>query len=105
MLSPSPVASAGQLFETIPCPLCDLWLSVHVLYYTRNTMLRQLQRAGFSNLWQQTFWQTLPTGYVLQRAAPYFPPAAWFSPVFKALGLSHLPFTYNMGQTLAVSRK
>jgi SAM-dependent methyltransferase len=81
------------------------WLSVHVLYYTRNTMSRQLQRAGFSNLWQQSSWQTLPTGYVLQRAAPYFPPAAWFSPVFKALGLSNLPFTYNMGQTLAVSRK
>lgn len=81
------------------------WLSVHLFYYTRTTMARQLTTSGFSVLWQQPCWQALPLGYVLKRAAPYCSPAGWFIPVFEALRLDSVPLTYNMGQTLAVSRK
>ena len=81
------------------------WLSVHLLYYTRQTMARQLSRAGFSLLWQEPCWPSLPLGYVLQRAAPYFPLFGWLIPLVRGLGLSKLPVVYNMGQTLAVSRR
>lgn len=81
------------------------WLSVHLFYYTRATMARQLAKAGFSVLWQEACWQSLPFGYVLERGAPYFPPAGWLIPIVKALHLDKAAFTYNMGQTLSVSRK
>ena len=68
-------------------------------------MERQLSRAGFSVLWQQPCWPSLPAGYVLERAAPYFRPAGWLIPLVHALGLGDVPVTYNVGQTLAVSRK
>lgn len=81
------------------------WLSVHLFYYTRATMARQLSRAGFSPLWQEASFQSLPLQYVLQRAAPYFRFFGWFIPLVNAVGMSKLPVTYNMGQTLAVCRK
>jgi SAM-dependent methyltransferase len=81
------------------------WLSVHLFYYTRATMARQLARAGYSLIWQEPCWPSLQAGYVFERAAPYFRPAGWLVPVLDALHLSRIPLTYNMGQTLAVSRK
>lgn len=81
------------------------WLSVHLFYYTRATIARQLSRAGFKVQWQESFSPSLPLGYVLQRAAPYFPPAGWLIPLLRIAGLDKAPCVYNMGQTLAVSRK
>ena len=81
------------------------WLSVHLFYYTRKTIAQQLKRAGFSVLWQESCWPSLPFGYVMQRATPYFPPAGWCIPVLKAIHLDKIPAKYNMGQTLAVARK
>jgi 2-polyprenyl-3-methyl-5-hydroxy-6-metoxy-1,4-benzoquinol methylase len=81
------------------------WLSVHLLYYTRPTMRQQLMRAGFAPKSFAAFWQTLPLGYVLERAAAYFRPLALLHPVLKILRMSGLPCTYNMGQTLVVSRR
>jgi SAM-dependent methyltransferase len=81
------------------------WLSVHLFYYTRATMARQLATSGYTLLWQEPCWPSLQAGYVFQRAAPYFRPAGWVIPVLEALRLSRIPLTYNMGQTLAVSRK
>jgi SAM-dependent methyltransferase len=81
------------------------WLSVHLFYYTRKTMAHQLSRAGFTVIWQEACWPSLPFGYILQRAAPYFSMFGWLIPAARELGLSNLPVTYNMGQTLAVSRK
>ena len=81
------------------------WLSVHLFYYTRATMARQLSKAGFSLLWQEPCWPSLPLSYVLKRAEPYFRPAGWMIPLFNSVGIGKAPFTYNMGQTLAVSRK
>jgi 2-polyprenyl-3-methyl-5-hydroxy-6-metoxy-1,4-benzoquinol methylase len=81
------------------------WLSVHLFYYTRTTMARQLARAGYTLKWQEPCWPSLPAGYVVQRIVPYFRPAGWLLPAMDALRLSRIPLTYNMGQTLAVSRK
>jgi SAM-dependent methyltransferase len=80
------------------------WLGVHLLYYTPATMFRQLQRAGFEPRWKQAFWMTLPLGYVLERAAPYVAPLARLAPLSGWLGMNALPLTYNIGQTLVVSR-
>jgi SAM-dependent methyltransferase len=81
------------------------WLSVHLFYYTRTTIARQLSRAGFSLLWQEACFPSLPLDYVLQRATPYFPLFGWLMPLARGLGLSRMAVLYNMGQTLAVSRK
>jgi SAM-dependent methyltransferase len=81
------------------------WLSVHLLYYSRKTIGKQLTRAGFSPLWFESFWPQLPFGYVLQRTAPYFPPASLGAKLVNGTGIGRLPFTYNMGQTLVVARK
>jgi 2-polyprenyl-3-methyl-5-hydroxy-6-metoxy-1,4-benzoquinol methylase len=81
------------------------WLSVHLLYYTPETMKAQLRRTGFEPLWFASGWPSLPVGYVARRAVPYFKPAAILPPVLDFLRLSKLPVTYNMGQTLVVSRR
>jgi 2-polyprenyl-3-methyl-5-hydroxy-6-metoxy-1,4-benzoquinol methylase len=81
------------------------WLSVHLLYYTRGTMAKQLSRAGFDVEWFEPYLPTLQFGYVLQRAAAYIRPIAWLIPLAKKLGLADRPVTYNVGQTIVVCRK
>jgi SAM-dependent methyltransferase len=80
------------------------WLSVHLLYYTPATMSRQLERAGFSPLWRQAFWMTLPLGYVRERAAPYSKLLAPLPALARFFRVDRLPLSYNMGQTLFVSK-
>jgi SAM-dependent methyltransferase len=80
------------------------WLSVHLLYYTRKTVATQLKRAQFSTEWYEPCWQTLPAGYVAGRAVPYFKPLGIVPPILKAVGLSDVAMTYNMGQTLVVAK-
>jgi ubiquinone/menaquinone biosynthesis C-methylase UbiE len=80
------------------------WLSVHLLYYTPATMFKQLERAGFSPLWRQAFWMTLPLGYVCERAAPYSALLRPLPRLSRLLGIHSLPLSYNMGQALVVSR-
>jgi SAM-dependent methyltransferase len=80
------------------------WLSVHLIYYTRQTMREQLRRAGFATQWFEPFWPVLPLGYVAQRAAPYGIPLRWLQRGIDALGIGELWLTYNIGQTLAVAK-
>ena len=81
------------------------WLSVHLLYYTRRTIRRQLEDARFEVQAIKPYLQTLPFGYVLERARPYVPPAGWLLPAVKAFGLKDLRLTYHVGQTFVISRK
>jgi SAM-dependent methyltransferase len=81
------------------------WLSVHLLYYTRTTMKEQLTRAGFQPKMFETFWQTLQLGYVLRRASAYVGAAGICHRLVEAVRLGGIPCTYNMGQTLTISRK
>ncbi len=81
------------------------WLSVHLLYYTPKTMSAQLERAGFLPLWHESFWPTLPLGYIARRAAPYSPVLAVLPKIVGGLGLNSLQMPYNIGQTLFVSKR
>ena len=46
-------------------------LRVHLMYYTRSTITRQLQKVGFTPLRIQPHFQTLRLGYILKRIEPY----------------------------------
>lgn len=81
------------------------WLSVHLLYYEPATIRRQLQEAGFQVKALKPYLQTLPLGYVIERAKPYVPPVGWLAPVVNAIGLKQTPLTYHAGQTFVVSHK
>jgi SAM-dependent methyltransferase len=80
-------------------------LSVHLLYYTRATMTRQLQRAGFTPLRIQPHFQALKLGYILKRMEPYLALSRPLRAMVEGIGLGGVPVTYNMGQTLVVARK
>ena len=81
------------------------FLSVHLLYFTRQTLSRFLQERGFEVLETRPYFQTLSLGYVLKRASAYFEAIKLAQQAAGATGLGKLPFTYNMGQSLLVARK
>jgi len=81
------------------------WLSVHLNYYVPATIQRQVEQANFNVLRFRPYWMTLPLGYALSRAVPYFKPVALLQKVVEGVGLGNASFTYNMGQTLVLSRK
>lgn len=80
-------------------------LSVHLTYYTRKTIQKQLSQTGYVTVWLKPYWQTLQLDYLLERASRYFSilkPFSWF---VKASGLSKIPCKYYMAQTIAAARK
>ncbi len=81
------------------------WLSVHLHYYTRLTIRRQLEKAGFSICYMRAHWQELQLAYVLQRSATLVPPLRFLARSASAVGLGTVPISYNMGQTLVVARR
>jgi SAM-dependent methyltransferase len=80
-------------------------LSMHLLYYTRATISRQLVKAGFAPLRIQPHFQTLKLGYILKRLEPYIGLSRSIRSIVERVSLGDLPVTYNMGQTLVVARK
>ncbi len=95
----------GSLCARLMGERWPFWLSVHLLYYDRKTMRRQLERADLEVVSQAPYNPTLQLGYILQRGAPYFPPAGLMARMVNAVGLGRLRVSYNMGQTLAVCLK
>jgi SAM-dependent methyltransferase len=81
------------------------FLSVHLFYFTPATARRLLRRHGFEAVEIRTFYQTLPMGYVLERAGQIFGLFKLFAKLAKAIGLGALPFTYSIGQTMVTARK
>jgi SAM-dependent methyltransferase len=81
------------------------WLSAHLHYYDRRTICLQLRRCGFTPERVIPYWVTLELGYALERAQAYFSAAGFAERAIDALGLSHLPLTYNLGQTMVIARK
>jgi 2-polyprenyl-3-methyl-5-hydroxy-6-metoxy-1,4-benzoquinol methylase len=80
-------------------------LSVHLHYFTRHTITRLLKEHGFRARFFKPYFQTLETGYVLQRAAAVLP---WISPLqslVKGFRLDRLPLRYHVGQTLLAAEK
>jgi len=81
------------------------WLSVHLTYYTRLTVTRQLQSCGFDVIGIDPYFQNLELGYALERASVIFKPFGLLRSLTRMLGMGKLPVRYNMGQTLVIARK
>lgn len=79
-------------------------LSVHLLYYTPETMRRELKKHGFEVLSITRHWQTLELGYVLERASHYFSFFGVVKKLVEKLGLASLPLKYWIGQTKVVAK-
>ncbi len=80
-------------------------LSVHLLYYTPQTIRRQLKKHGFEVLSITRHWQTLELGYVLERASHYFVFFGLLKKLVEKLSLASLPLKYWIGQTKVVAKK
>lgn len=81
------------------------FLSVHLIYFTPDTIRRFLSDQGFEVILIRPYWQTLELGYALERASAYFGLFKILAKLTRILGLAKLPLRYNMGQTLLVARK
>jgi hypothetical protein len=81
-------------------------LTVHLYYFTPDTMTPLLGKTGFEPLRYEKYWQTLEMGYVAFRAAPYLGPLGRLGTgAVRAVGLQHAPLPYWVGQTMVVARK
>lgn len=80
-------------------------LSVHLTYYTPQTITKQLTEAGFTVLDIQKHWQTLELGYVLHRMIPYFSFIRFIKKAVEFLGIARLPIKYWIGQTRVVAKR
>lgn len=80
-------------------------LSVHLYYFTRETIQKMLAASGFSMQHIKFHWQSLELGYILFRVGPYIP---WLSKlgskIVKALRIEHLQVPYWMGQMLVIAQ-
>lgn len=81
-------------------------LSVHLYYFTPDTLRKILEELGFRVIKRRAHWQTLELGYILFRMEAYLKPiakaAGW---VAGKLGLAHLQIPYWMGQVLVIAQK
>jgi 2-polyprenyl-3-methyl-5-hydroxy-6-metoxy-1,4-benzoquinol methylase len=81
------------------------WLSVHLLYYDRTTIARQLTTCGFRIERYLPFFPSLELGYIVKRASPYVPGLKPLRSIVGALGLKHIHVVYNLGQTIVIAKK
>lgn len=84
-------------------------LSVHLTYYTRETIRRQVGDSGFEIKCIRPYWQTLSLGYAMERATLV---AGAFAPLFRGMGkvikAAHADswaFSYYLSQSLAVAER
>ncbi len=81
-------------------------LDVHLYYFTRATIRRLLEDAGFEVVCIRPHFQRLALGYVLRRASPYVgAPARGAEWLLRKMGLGERQVPYWMGQTQVVARK
>ena len=81
------------------------WLSVHILYYDRKSITRQLVTAGFRVESLLPYWPVLQLGYMADRAAEYIPAFKLLKSLFKWLGIDKAFLPFNMSQTIVVARR
>jgi 2-polyprenyl-3-methyl-5-hydroxy-6-metoxy-1,4-benzoquinol methylase len=79
-------------------------LSVHLIYFTRETVTDFLRRSNFEVVEFRPFWQTLQLGYVLKRASAYFGIFGMLQKLTEATRLQRVPLTYNIGQSFVLAR-
>lgn len=79
-------------------------LSVHLYYFTLETIQKMLELTGFQMVKHQKHWQRLELGYILFRMKPYI---SWASrlgtKVADALHVGNTPVPYWMGQVLVLA--
>jgi 2-polyprenyl-3-methyl-5-hydroxy-6-metoxy-1,4-benzoquinol methylase len=81
-------------------------LSVHLYYFTKQTLKAMLEQLSFRVLQRRQHWQSLELGYILFRMEAYVKPVArLLGKIVKALRLEHLQFPYWMGQMLLIAEK
>ena len=80
-------------------------LSVHLIYFTRDTISDFLRRENFEVVEFRPFWQTLQLGYVLQRAGAYFGVFRLLQKLTEITRLHRIPLTYNIGQSFVLARR
>jgi SAM-dependent methyltransferase len=81
------------------------WLSVHILYYDRGTIVRQLAACGFKVESLTPYWPVLELGYILDRASVYVSSARWIRKLVRASGFDRILVPYNLGQFVVIARK
>jgi ubiquinone/menaquinone biosynthesis C-methylase UbiE len=81
-------------------------LSIHLYYYTEESIQDILGQTGFKVLKSRAHWQTLEFGYILFRMKAYVGGLAELGgKMIKALGMSHWQIPYWMGQRLVIAEK
>jgi 2-polyprenyl-3-methyl-5-hydroxy-6-metoxy-1,4-benzoquinol methylase len=81
-------------------------LSVHLYYFTAQTLTKMLNELNFRVVKIQRHWQTLELGYILFRMEAYLGAIARFlGGLVKRVGISHWQVPYWMGQVLVISEK
>ena len=81
-------------------------LSVHLTYFTRETIGKMLEKTGFQTLKYRTHWQTLKLGYLVFRMQPYSMLLYKLGNFFvNLLRLKNLSVKYQLGQTGVIARK
>jgi len=79
-------------------------LSVHLYYFTPDTVRAILAETGFQVKRSKKHWQSLELGYILFRMGPYIPWLSKFGTrLVETLRIQHLEIPYWMGQVLVYS--
>lgn len=80
-------------------------LSVHLYYFTTDTLTRMLRSSGFEVVRVRPHWQRLELGYIATRMAAYVPLLARpLAAALRALRLDGITVPYWLGQTNVIAR-
>jgi len=91
-----PARLAGKKFWWI--------LSVHLHHFSRKTIDLICQKAGYQVFHQQSYWQTLQFGYLIEMAVVLKVPTAKFFRSFFPNFIKRIPIPYYASQTSAIAR-
>ena len=81
-------------------------LSIHLFYFTPDTITKMLQKHGFNILKIQPHFQSLELGYLIYRLRPYSELGyKIMMPAAKLLHLDKFHLPYYAGQTLVIAQK
>ncbi len=81
-------------------------LSVHLYYFTRQTMAKMLKDCGFLVLKIKPHYQQLALSYIFSRSKTYVGPiGAMGENISRMLGMGDLNIPYWAGQTLVIAKK
>jgi len=81
-------------------------LSIHLYYFTVDTIRQMLSQTGFKLVKRRRHWQSLELGYILFRMQAYIAGLAKLGgKIVKGLRMEHLQIPYWMGQVLVLAEK